>query len=106
MQRNRRPASDRGVLESGSIVNAPKREGGEADDGEDVVVVFDDPDPDDRRPSPSSVAPPVAVAETKAVTVVAASLEVEEALAKLPPIDPSALEEDVEEELACTCQIR
>lgn len=94
-------SSSERVLESGSVINVKSELlKTDDDDDEDVVVVVDDV----VEPVVESVKTELEAVDTK-VIVTSASLSVEEALEKLPPIDHNALLE-VDEVSVCSCQLR
>jgi hypothetical protein len=86
------------VIESGSVINDKSLLPPE---DEEVIIVDDiEPSVEDKPPTP----PPEVKVEEPKIT----SLSVEDALAQLPPIDASILEEEEEPEPqpACTCVLK
>ncbi|RZC42352.1 Med26 domain containing protein [Asbolus verrucosus] len=81
------------VIESGSVINDKS-----LIPPDEEVIVVDDIEPLIEEKSPE---PEIKVEDDNKIT----SLSVEEALAQLPPIDPSALESE-EPQPACSCQLK
>lgn len=85
------------VIESGSVINDKSLL-----PPEEEVIVVDDIEPPPPPPPPTKSPTPPPESPQHKIT----SLSVEEALAQLPPIDPSVLEEEEDPQPRCTCILK